>query len=80
MNFILKDGTGLNDKQQITGPPYLAHFSIRLDDVPTLREQASLLLRASGGDARRFLASILKAGTIERPTVSGSFHGSFGRY
>ena len=66
MYFILKDGTGI-DERYFSTPPFIVKFEIPLDYIPTFRDYAPLLLRAFGGDARRFLASILEAGTLEQP-------------
>jgi hypothetical protein len=68
MQFLLKDGTGI-DERHFSTPPFIVKFEIPLDHVPTLRDHASLLLRAFGGDAQRFLASILEAGTLEQPGI-----------
>ncbi len=69
MEFVLKDGSGITDGRRLGGPPFLACFGVAPDRVPILREKAPLLLRTFGGDARRFLESILEAGTFDQPGI-----------
>ena len=73
VSFALKLGPC---DDQVPAPPFVAIFKIMTKNVPSLREKASLILRASGGGnadetqkARQFITSTVLAKTMNEPGV-----------
>ena len=63
VEFVLLDGTVPTASN--SNPPALFKITLSVADISQLRSKAALVLRSSGGDAQKFLASTLAAQTQE---------------